>query len=1030
MLVAVVAFGAVAVTNAQTYTFTRSLSQGARGTDVMNLQKALNMCPDTQVSASGVGSPGRETTTFGPATRAAVIKWQQKVGVNPIGIFGPASRAAFTAQGNNCGGTTNPGTLPAGCQPGMLFSPLNGQSCTGAPTTPQTGPVSVSLSATTPASQTIVAGQATADLAHFTLSGSGTVNSMTLRRGGISDQNTLTNVYLFDGNVRLTDGYSFNTNGEVVMNNLNLMVNGSRTISVRADVSSSVTVVGQTINVSLVGVAAGASVSTVSLSGNLMSIASGQTLSSVSFSANTVVGNPTINAGSSMYTFWSAPLQVSTRSVLLRSAAFRMIGSAPSDALSNIKLFVNGVDTGKVGTVSMIQGSSYVVFDFGTTPMTLPTGSHTVDVRANVDKGSNRTVQLSLQQGADFMVLDPQVGVNVALGGTLPNSAATITINTGTLSVVRENAFNAMTNITGGASNVAIAKYTIRAFGEDVKINTLQVLPVLGAMTPAAAGLDDVALYFNGSQIGSTLDWTSGNLTYNLGSQMIVPAGQDSTLEIRANIRTTGGVNYTAGTVGANLVLGTNNAQGQNSFATISTPAVTGSTLTVQTGLLGVAANPGYSAQSISPNTSEAKIGSFVFQNQSSSESVRVTSLQVALGFTGAQTLANLQSLKTSETSGSGGNPIQPQATNTISVDFTLAPGATKTVDILGNIGSTATGTIVATVTTTSIGVSSNVSATSGAIAGQTITVSQGTVGTPTFTASASSSAQYVAAAGGAVDGAMARYNLTSTGGSATISELKFTANVAGRISSVKVNGVSAPVIGTVAYLTGLNLAVPQGGSGLNVDVFMTYPNVGVNGLASASTAILSLTEVKFTSGGTTVINPTVASNTMTLVGSRPTVALSLPNNASGSSVTGLSVGTRYVADVRVTADQKGDLALNQLVLNFDGNAATTTSSGALTIRDKNGTAITNIVVTPSVPAQNRIATVVFTNGYTIAAGQTETFKIELPITGVTGSAQSLATSLGAATSFLWTDIAGNAGGTVNGSLILNYPTSSVSMTN
>jgi hypothetical protein len=1017
MLVAVVAV--VASVDAQSYTFTRSLSLGARGADVMNLQRALNMCPDTQVALSGAGSPGRETSTFGPATRAAVIKWQLKANVVPsatsrgAGVFGPTSRAVFAAQGNVCG--TN----------------QSNQSNQVPPQT-QTGPVTASLSSTTPASGVIVAGQATADLTHITFSGSGVVNSMTLRRGGISDQNTLTNVYLFEGNTRLTDGYSFNTAGEIVMNNLNLMVNGSRTISVRADVSSAPQVVGQTINISLVGVASGASVSTVNISGNLMSIASGQTLATASFGANTVTGTPTINAGSSMYTFWSAPLQVNTRSVMLRSAAFRMIGSAPSDALSNIKLFINGVDTGKTGMVSMIQGSSYVVFDFGSAPMTLPTGSHTVDVRANVDKGSNRTVQLSLQQAADFMVHDPQVGVNIALGGTIPNNAATITINTGSLSVVLDNAFSAMTTVTGGASNVPIARYTLRAFGEDIKINSLQVLPVLGTMTPSAAGLDDVTLYFNGSQIGTSVDWTSGNITFNLGSQLIVPAGADSTLEIRANVRTTGGVNYTAGTVGANLVAGSSNAQGQNSFATISTPAVTGSTLTVQTGLLGVAANPGYSNQSISPNTSQAKIGSFVFQNQSSSESVRVTSLQVALAFSGAQTLANLQSLKTSETSGSGANPIQPQATNTISVDFTLAPGATKTVDILANIGSTSGGTIVATLTTTSIGVSSNVSATSGAITGQTITVQAGALNNPpTFTASASSPAQYVAAAGGATGGSMARYNFMSTNGISTISELKFTASVAGRISSVTVGGVTAPVIGTVAYLTGLNLVVPQGGSGLSVDVLVNYPNVGVNGVASGSPVTLTLTEVKYTSGGTTtVINPSVPANPMTLVGSRPTVALTLPNGATGSSVTGLSVGTKYVADVKVTADAKGDIKVNDLPLTFTGNAAGTTSNGAgVVVKNASGSTITAVTISGT-SGQTATATITFTGGYTISAGQTETFRIEVPVTGVSGTGASLATALGAASSFLWTDIAGNASSPVNGSLILNYPTSSVSMTN
>jgi DNA-directed RNA polymerase subunit beta' len=43
-----------------------------------NLQKFLNKSSDTMVAASGAGSAGNETSTFGPATKAAVIKFQEK----------------------------------------------------------------------------------------------------------------------------------------------------------------------------------------------------------------------------------------------------------------------------------------------------------------------------------------------------------------------------------------------------------------------------------------------------------------------------------------------------------------------------------------------------------------------------------------------------------------------------------------------------------------------------------------------------------------------------------------------------------------------------------------------------------------------------------------------------------------------------------------------------------------------------------------------------------------------------------------
>jgi hypothetical protein len=568
-----------------------------------------------------------------------------------------------------------------------------------------------------------------------------------------------------------------------------------------------------------------------------------------------------------------------------------------------------------------------------------------------------------------------------------------------------------------------------------VNITTGGVTPA-GAVTFTPAGLQNVTVYFNGSQIGTqTASWTSGAITLNLGSQMIIPAGVDSMLEVRADLRNTNGVNYTAGTVGATTSIAQANVEGMNSHTNANFPATlsgTTHTTTIQTGLLGLAKDAGYADQNINPNTSAVKIGSFVLQNQSSSESVRVTNLAVALAETTTTGFTNYASLYTSENM----NPVQPQATNNFSVNFTLAPGAVKTVGIFVNTASATTGTLRTTLTVSSLGVASNVSATSAATTGQMMTLGAGTVtNPPTFTASASASAQYIAAAGGASDATLARYNFQSTSGSSTITELKFTTTgTAGAITSIKVGGVSAPVIGTLAWLTGLNINVPQGGSGANVDVLISYANVGISGIASASTGGLDLTYVKYTSGGTTAtFSPTVSSNTMTMVGSKPAVALGLPNGASGSSVTGLSVGTKYVADVRVTADAKGDVKIDTLPLTFTGNTGTFTTPGTLTVKNSAGSTITAISV-GSVTGSGTAAataTITFTGGYTISAGQTETFKIEVPVTAVGGTGSSLATGIGAAASLTWTDVAGNGTAAARtGALLLNYPTSSVSMTN
>ena len=1102
--------------------FTRNLTVGSTGADVKCFQALMN-ANGYQLASSGAGSPGNETSYFGPRTLGAVQKLQAAQGWAIATQVGPKTRALFNSW---LGGATA------------------GTSGTPAQTT---GPVGVMLSPMTPSTGAIVAGQATADLLHFTFTGSGTVTSVTLKRSGISDQNTLSNVYLYDGNTRLTDGYSFNVNSVLTMNGLNIAVNGSKEISVRADVSSSVTTA--TVAAALTGYTANGSVNSVNIMGNQMTTVAGSSLASASLGTNTVSA-ANVNAGTTAYTVWSAPLQVNVHAVSLKAANFRMIGSAPVDALSNIKLYIDGVDTGKVATVQMIQGSNYAVFDLASSPISLMTGSHTVDVRGDIQKGSNRNVQYSVQQAADLMIFDPQVGVNIALTTTgstsfTANSAGLISILTGSATSVIDPAFQAMTNISGGTANAVIGRFKLHAYGEDVKVNSLTVTPTLtttgtstatattagttpvvtvtaggsgytaaptvtisggtcsvtgtatatiagGAVTAISAsgwtcsvapttvtiaapsfstvgGLTNVSLYFNGGQIGTQQTWpvAQGSLTYQLGSQLVIPAGVDSTLEVRADLQTTTNVAYTAGTVGANLTVGSSNGQGQVSLATLNFPTspVTGTTLSIQTGLLSVSTNTGYLSQNASPNTAGVKVGSFIMQNQSTSESVRVTNLTVALTFGAGTSLTNFSALRTSLTSGSGSTPIQPAASNTFSVNEVLTPGQSKVVDIFADSSTSAASnaTIQTTLTVASIGATSNVSSAGTAVSGQTITFNTGTVATPTLVTSTATTAQYIAAGnGGAANATKATYNFVSTSGASTISELKFTVTGTNTVTNICVGTVCAAPVSGIAYLTGLNnLAVPNGGSGLTVDAMVSYSEVSTNGIVPGTTSAVALTYVKYTSGGTTTtLSPSVSAPTMTMVGSKPTVVVNTTSNA------GLNIGAENkIGEVTISADAKGNIKINDLKFavsstNFstmptftlariaDGTTTVTGSScgqgtaaqTSQTIFCEFGTTGNTMATTTTVTGQESNTDY---DGFTIAAGTSKTLSLYATVSGTATSAStsSISSSL-VASGFNWDDTsyatfvadgttASPASGTnLDGSSIYNFPTGSYSIHN
>ena len=76
---------------------TPNLQYGARREEVRALQKLLNAHGHT-IASTGGGSPGNETTYFGPATRAALIRFQKANNITPtVGYFGPKTRAVFNS---------------------------------------------------------------------------------------------------------------------------------------------------------------------------------------------------------------------------------------------------------------------------------------------------------------------------------------------------------------------------------------------------------------------------------------------------------------------------------------------------------------------------------------------------------------------------------------------------------------------------------------------------------------------------------------------------------------------------------------------------------------------------------------------------------------------------------------------------------------------------------------------------------------------------------------------------------------------
>ncbi len=564
--------------------------------------------------------------------------------------------------------------------------------------------------------------------------GSVTLSGLKVRRGGITADSNLGEVYLYEGDgLGTMIGRSTTiSSGVITFTGLNYSIPAgtSKEVMVRANLafnsdggtSNSSKTISMSVEAADVTVSGSTAVSG-SAAGNTMTISTVTDLGNAQFLNVTPTASNTVDPGQTSYELWRFKITAADQDVVVRRLNFTQIGSIQDNAIQNFKLMDGATQIGS--TVPTMTGSK-VAFDLSG----MTDGGYVITngqvkqlvLAGDIIAGSGRTYRFSIQERTDAIVWDKNYQVyTVPVKGTTdtfaviqPNDGATpevavsTTINEGRLTISTASDSPA-TNVPDGATAVTLAKWTFTAAGEDVKVDSLTANCLMSTTTD---DLKNIKLMLDGSQVGTT-DSTANcdgaeDISFTFGNSFVVPAGSTKTLSFVADLTdTTVG---TGDTILASLEAGSSNAQGTTTLTSISTSSATGRTVTVASGAVVVTEDASFTDRTSSNpsgvlGAQGVTIGQFVVTG--GGEDADITQLVIGDASTGGDTLADsFQNLKLWLVDGSTSTQIGNTVgtlTDVVTTNYTFTPstviritaGATKVFKVTADIKSGATATDV-----------------------------------------------------------------------------------------------------------------------------------------------------------------------------------------------------------------------------------------------------------------------------------------------------------------------------------------------
>ncbi|MBI1998719.1 MAG: hypothetical protein HYS73_00065 [Parcubacteria group bacterium] len=700
------------------YTWTRSLKQGDTGADVMKLQKFLNSSADTKVASSGAGSPGSETSTFGPATKAAVMKWQDKYKsevLTPVGL----------SAGTGYFGTMSVAKANDLCKGTVATTPTT-------PTTPVVTPSGTGLTVTKHPTQpaNMLAPKNTSRVPftklQLTASSDGpvTVDSVVVERQGQASNNAIDGVLLMNEDGTLIGiEKTLNTYNQATVGTSFIVPAGTtRTVIIGANINDAGSESGETPILALVGV----NTSSV-VHGSLPIVGATHTVNnSLAVGSLTALRGSldpgsglTKEVGTTNFTFSGIKFTAgSNEDLTLKSIRWYQSGSAASGDLANLKTVIDGTE------YEVLNGSGkYYTTVFPAGGIAIKKGfSKDISIKGDIVNGSARTIDFDVDRRTDIHIVGNTYGYGIrpTLDGTAATAdgadinnadnpyydAAQHTISVGTMQVSSWTVGVPAQNLAENVLGQPIMGLTFDVKGEPISISQVIFKFTLtsgdGATTETFADITNVTLVDSNGTIlagpadGSGTDGIGVNGSITLSDTIVFPVGVTNAT-LKAKLGTNFGNNdtITASTTPNSTNFGTVTGQVTGNTITPSpTSAVTGPLQTVKAGSLVISVSNQPAAQTAIAGSSQFEFARYIFDAGASGEDIKITSIPLYFDTDGAKTdLTNCKLYDGGTAMNTGGNILNPSGTigaaaaSTTSLTFDgtgllLPKGTSKTLSL------------------------------------------------------------------------------------------------------------------------------------------------------------------------------------------------------------------------------------------------------------------------------------------------------------------------------------------------------------